>query len=793
MRRALWTSLCNNLLWLLAFGVLTVPAGAQQKRHFGLIVTDQSGALVSQVRVVVEADGVATPVASGESDRAGEFAATLPPGVYRVSLSHAGFQSVERTLDFTSNGVGKFAVILPVLGSTQSVDVHADGFGAEIAASATRVPMTILETPQQIQVLTSELLHARAVDNMKQAVEMVPSVGLQLGEGRRDNFFIRGFNAVNDMYIDGVRDSAQYYRDLSNTERIEVLEGPAAVLYGRGSSGGLMNRVTKKPSMEGTLAELTYTAGGYGEQRGAADLDTIVRGTGGKLGFRLTGAAEHEGSQRHYYWSDRYAFAPTLLWKPSEATAVSAQVERLRDDRLPDRGIPYLPTTGAPADVPVGNFYGYVGPKAGSNFIHSAVTDGTLDVRHAFADGWNVHAEQRLAGYNTNFANMYPTAVTGTGSDTLVARGEYHGTQLWTNADSTVEGYRSGRFLGMGHMVLVGVDYAREVTDSTQFNGPTNQTPVSLLNPLPTAPILSTVLSRNNRFLGRTAAAVYVQDLVSLGGEVEERWSGVRFDDFRQTLELKPPTNTTPNLERTDNAASPRVGVVYQARPWASVYGNYSRTFDPSGEGLSLATNNAQLQPEVTQNYEGGAKANLLRGRLFATASLFRLDRTNIKTTDPNNPLALLNLGEQRTDGAELNVQGSITRRWQVYGGYAWLDGRIVSSTTLSNGVSLQGRRPAMSPLHGGSVWTAYDFGRGFGVAAGLVSRAKQFAATDNLAVLPAYARVDASVYYRSARYDVQVNMQNVGNVKYYDAAQSDYQIYPAAPVNVAVTLRRRF
>ncbi len=235
------------------------------------------------------------------------------------------------------------------------------------------------------------------------------------------------------------------------------------------------------------------------------------------------------------------------------------------------------------------------------------------------------------------------------------------------------------------------------------------------------------------------------------------------------------------------------MGVVYQARTWASVYGNYSRTFDPSGENLSLATNNAQLEPEVTQNYEGGAKFDLLRQRLLVTTSVFRLDRTNIKTTDPNNPLALLNLGEQRTDGAEINVQGSLARHWQVYGGYAWLDGRIVSSTTLSNGVSLEGRRPAMSPLHSASLWTTYTLRNGVGFSGGLVARDVQFAATDNLAKLPGYSRVDASVFYRRSRYEVQANVQNVGNIRYYDAAQSDYQIYPAAPVNGAVTVRYRF
>ena len=196
---------------------------------------------------------------------------------------------------------------------------------------------------------------------------------------------------------------------------------------------------------------------------------------------------------------------------------------------------------------------------------------------------------------------------------------------------------------------------------------------------------------------------------------------------------------------------------------------------------------------QKNQNYEAGGKANLFGDRVLATASVFRLDRTNIKTTDPNNPLALLNLGEQRTDGAEINLQGAIARRWQVYGRYAWLDGRIVSSTTLSNGVLLQGKRPAMSALHSASLWTSYSFAGGFGFAGGLVSRAKQFAATDNLAMLPAYARLDASMFYRRARYDLQVNVQNVGDIRYYDAAQSDYQIYPGAPVNAAVTATWRF
>jgi catecholate siderophore receptor len=721
----------------------------------------------------------------------GELTLTLAPGHYQFHLAHPGFQPVSQQLDIRS--AQSLTLVLPLAASADNIDVHADTFLATDATTATRLPLSVLQTPQQLDVLTPELLRARATESMKSALELIPAAGLQLGEGRRDNFFLRGFNAVTDMYIDGVRDDAQYYRDLSNTDRIEVLEGPAAVLYGRGSSGGLINRITKKPSLGGTLLELSDTTGSYGEQRGTADLDTLIPGTR-HLGLRLTGAAEQSGSQRHDFWLSRYAFAPTLAWHPTAATTLSAQVERLRDDRLPDRGIPYLPATGLPAPVPVGNFYGYVGPQPGSNFIHSAVTDGTLDEKHDLANGWQLHATQRLAGYTTGFLNMYASSVTpiaGSANDYLVARGEYNGTQLWRTAFANLEASRTLHWLGRTQTILIGTEYGRESTDATQYTGPANQTPVDLLNPAPVAPVLSTTLAKNNRFLAQTYA-IYAQDLIQL----TPHWKalvGARFDSFRQTLDLRPPTNTTPDLGRTDNDVSPRVGLVYQARPWYSTYLNYSRTFDPSGEGLTLATNNAQLAPEVTQNYEAGAKANLFHDRLLATTSLFRLDRTNIKTTDPNNPTALVNLGEQRTDGAELNLQGAINRHWQLFGGYAWLDARIVSSNTLSNGVNLQGDRPAMVPLHSGSAWTTYTFTNGFGFGGGMVARSLQFAATDNLAHLPAYARLDATIFYRRRRFDLQANLQNLANQRIYDAAQSDYQIYPAAPISGTLTARYRF
>jgi catecholate siderophore receptor len=766
-----------------------VGSGTQVNLH----VVDESGAAIAGARIeVVRSDRQELVISSSSTGGGGQWRGQLAPGSYVIRIQHEGFQSEEDRVEVGAGSGMEIRLTLPVAKRVDTVEARTEGYLADQETTAARVPLRLAETPQQIEVLTAELLQARATESMKQAVEMIPAAGLQLGEGRRDNFYIRGFNAVGDVYIDGVRDTAQYYRDLSNTERIEVLEGPAAVLYGRGSSGGLINRITKRPQMEGTLGELSYTAGSYGEQRGTADFDTLLSESHGKLGFRITGAGEHEGSHRHQYWMDRYAFAPTLLWKPDSATEVRAGMERLRDDRLPDRGIPYLPSTGAPANVPLGNYYGYVGSKSGSNFIHTAVTAGSMDVRHSFADGWTAHAQSRLAGYTTNFANVYASGIQALpAGGANVLRSEYHGAQNWRVAYGAEDASRSVHWSRVQHSLLFGAEQGLEATDAAQTNGPANQTPVDLFNPALLAPVLNTVLSRNNHFAG-TTQAVYVQDLASLG----TRWkvlAGVRVDRFRQRLEFRPPTNTVPDLSRVDWAASPRVGVVYALKSRASVYGNYSCTFDPSGENLSLAANNEELKPEVTQNYEGGTKWELLRQRLLLTASVFRLDRTNIKTTDPNDPTALLNLGEQRTDGAELNGQGELTKQWRVYGGYAWLDGRIVSSTTLSNGVQLQGRRPAMTALHNTTLWTSYDVGKGFGMAAGMVGKSAQFAANDNLARLPGYVRVDASAFYRAARYDVQVNIQNVGNIRYYDAAQSDYQIYPAAPISGSATIRYRF
>ena len=208
------------------------------------------------------------------------------------------------------------------------------------------------------------------------------------------------------------------------------------------------------------------------------------------------------------------------------------------------------------------------------------------------------------------------------------------------------------------------------------------------------------------------------------------------------------------------------------------------------------SNNTALLKPEKTDNYEAGAKHQFLDGRVTATAALFRLERTNVKvpdyTADPTGT-TYINAGTQRTDGFELGASGSINQHWRMNGGWAWMDAYFADNPALSNGVRLQGKRAQLIPVNSGSLWQMYEFTRGFGVGVGAIAMNSRYAATDNLVRLPGYARIDATVYYRTQRWDFDAHVENLSNVHYFQSAQSDYQIMPGSPVIARVTLRRRF
>jgi catecholate siderophore receptor len=249
-----------------------------------------------------------------------------------------------------------------------------------------------------------------------------------------------------------------------------------------------------------------------------------------------------------------------------------------------------------------------------------------------------------------------------------------------------------------------------------------------------------------------------------------------------------------PELARTDKQWSPRVGLVYQPTEWLSVYTSYTRSFQPSGENLSLAANNTELEPEMTRNYEAGVKATFQPWRLNTTLSVFRLDRNNIKTTDPTNPARLILVGEQRTEGIELTVSGSPLRKLDFIAGYSLLDAEIRKSNTISSGVLLEGKAPQLTPRNSGNLWLTYQLPRGFRLGFGGYARSKSFTSPNNLVTLPGYARLDASLSWRSEKhYEISFNLKNLTNRDYYETSHSDTQIMPGAPINGSISLRYRW
>jgi catecholate siderophore receptor len=286
-------------------------------------------------------------------------------------------------------------------------------------------------------------------------------------------------------------------------------------------------------------------------------------------------------------------------------------------------------------------------------------------------------------------------------------------------------------------------------------------------------------------------ASAYVQDMVELAPQWKAL-AGVRFDRFDQETRERRPGQ--PNLKRVDRAWSPRAGLVYQPTTGQSYYASYSRSFQPSAESFPLAANNAQIEPEQTTNKEIGAKFDLFGGRASLGASLFRLQRTNMKVTDPATN-RLVPIGVQRTDGLELTFNGELPGGWQVWSGYAWLDARMVASSARDDGQQVQGKRPTLTPAHSANLWLSRALGGGFGAGAGVNYVDDRYANPGNTVTLPGYTTADAMLYYRTTAFDVQLNVTNLFDRAHIVAGHgSSKQLnMPGAPRAVQLTARYRF
>jgi len=776
----------SALLLVLMFSLIAAsetppdpPPGRGSSATFEGKVLDGSGAAIPGAQITLSPDNQESPT-STTSDGSGSFSVSVRPGRYRVSVTARGFAVFSEEVAFSSGATVSRELTLQVGSSRDTITVvEPSDYSVETIRSATKTNTLLLNVPQAVSVVTQELVQDQMMMSIADVVQYMPGISSHQGENNRDQVVIRGNNTSADFFLNGVRDDVQYYRDLYNTERVEALKGPTAMMFGRGGGGGVINRVTKEAGFT-PLHEFTLEGGSFGDGRVAVDLDQPF---GSKVAGRLNAMFQNSDSFRDFVGLDRSGINPTLTIAPTSNTRLTLGYEHLLDHRVADRGISSY--QGLPLDIPVSTYFG----NPFDSSVRANVNLGTVNFDQ-HTSKFDIHDRALFGNYDRGYQNYVPGAVNTAG--TQVALSAYNNATNRFNYFNQTDVTFHFNTRQVRHTFVVGADFGRQLTDNFRNTGYFNNTTTSITVPLTNTVISTPVTFRQsatdaNNHLTTNTASFYFQDQVEVTHYLQFI-GGLRVERF----DLQYHNNRDgSDLNRVDNLLSPRVGVVVKPVSQVSLYVNYSVSHLPSSgdQFSSLTTVTQQVKPEDFTNYEVGAKWDVVP-RLSLTAALYRLNRTNTRSTDPNDPTRIVQTGSQRTNGFEIGVDGNVTRNWRVAGGYAWQDAFVTSATTAARA----GAQVAMVPHNSFSLWNQYQVVRRVGVGLGILNRTDMFAAIDNTVVLPGYTRADAAVFVSlTERMRLQANVENISNVKYYLNADSNTNISPGSTRGVSVGLVAKF
>lgn len=670
-----------------------------------------------------------------------------------------------------------------------------DGYIATGTSTATKTNTPILDIPQSITIVTEQQAADRGSETVGEALLYVPGVTVAQGEGHRDQISIRGQVTTADFFVDGVRDDIEYFRDLYNVEAIEVLKGPAALIFGRGGGGGVVNRVTKKANGE-RIREVTATAGSFERARTTIDVGDKISPD---AAFRLNAMYEDSESFRDFFELERYGINPTLAFSPGDQTRVMLSYEYFSDDRTVDRGVPSL--NGRPFRGPIESFYGNPDESNADFAGHTA----TATIEHRFDNGVNFRNHTFFATYDKFYKNVYAASEIAA-NGTYQIEGYSVGTDRQSLINQTDATYRWDMGNGIRHTLLAGMELSSQDTkldrdrvvfdpaDPTRCRNGNGNACGRLVVPV-AAPTDFTGLSFSNpqrRWTTDVATySGYIQDQLEIT-RYFELIGGLRFDRFDvSAVNSTNPANVV-DLERVDDVWSYRVGAVFKPTEMASVYIATSNSFLPGvgDQFINLDTQGGvtldNIEPEEFQNDEIGFKFEV-SPRLFFTGAIFQLDRSNqIITTGPQT-------GEQvgltRTRGGELALTGYVTDDWQISAGWGHQIATVVEGSQASIGNEVP-----FVPHNTYSLWNRYQFTSIFGAGLGIIHQDSSFAALDNLVELPSFTRVDAAFYFDiNETWNAQVNIENILDEDYFASAHNNNNISPGAPRQAFVTVRAQF
>ena len=738
-------------------------------------VVDASGGVVSGAVVTLQTTAAELRTTT---DSAGRFSFDSVAGRRAtVTATFDGFAPAAVVVE-----AGRTDLRLVLQPASAAEDVMVTGIPNRIR-SATKTDTLIRDVQQAISVVDRDTMSDLNMTGMGDVVRYVPGVGYAQGEGNRDTPVFRGNSSTSDFFVDGVRDDVQYYRDVYNVDRVEVLKGPNAMIFGRGGVGGVINRVQRAADWM-PVQEIALQGGSFDNRRITGD---VGRGLNGSTAARLTGVYEKSDSYRDGVGLERYGLNPTMAFALGPKTIVRAGYEYFHDERTADRGIPSF--GGRPIDVDRSTFFG----NASQSDSVATVNLVSGFVEHRFSPRVTLRNRLSYGDYDKFYQNVFPGAVNAAGT-TVSISGYNNATDrknLFNQADLTIAA-QTGRF---SHTVLTGVELGRQETDNfrntgyfTSIGPTTTSVSVPVTSPATALPISfrQSATDADNHGVA-TVVGLYAQDQVEISRQVQAV-VGVRFDafgvDFRNN-------RSGQELSSDDRAVSPRVGVVYKPVEPVSFYSSYSVSYLPrAGEQLaSLSPTTQALDPETFRNYEVGAKWDFAPGASLSLA-VYHLQRGNVAVADPNDPTVSILVDGQRTRGFELGASGSLTRAWSLLGAYAYQNGEITRSLSAN---APAGAALANLPKHSFSLWNRYDLTRLVGVGLGVVYRDDIFTSTDNTVVLPDYVRADAAAYVRlTSRFALQLNVENVFNRRYYVFAHNNNNITPGSQRAFRVGLTAR-
>lgn len=649
-------------------------------------------------------------------------------------------------------------------------------------------PTPILDVPQSLSIVTAEQIEKQGFTSMRDIADYTPGLSTSQGEGHRDAIVFRGTRSTADFFIDGIRDDVQYYRSLYNVEQVEILRGPNAITFGRGGTGGIINRVMKKGLLGTSFNDFKVTVDTFGGFSGQVDSNLSVNDNSA---LRVNASYESLENDRPYFDGERFGINPTFRMFLTEDTLFDFSYEYVNHERHIDRGIP-TGSNGEPVDAFQGLFFG--DSELNTTELEAHLIRASLEQN--FSDTLKGRFNLAFSDYDKLYQNFYASKYDQSATPDRVTLDGYVDTterQSLTLATDLIGEFETG---SLKHRFVTGVEYIDTDNDNDRYNSFFNTNPAD--RDTETFLIGNQVLRNGsglsvngptqNDFTADlnddtaadvTTASIYLHDEIDITEQLKIVLGG-RFDSFDiEATDKKSGTKRS----RTDEEFSPRVGLIYKPQPEMSVYVSYSETFLPrSGEQFATITDKtAALDPDEFTNTEAGLKWDITPS-LSLTTSIFELEKSSPETG--KDDAAALEVVKSAVTGFEAQLLGFVTDKWYISTGYSYLDGEVESDEDDD------GNRPRELPEHMFSVWNNYQLTETFGVGLGLVYYDDVFIDNGYDTMLPSYVRIDAAIYYTiNDNLSLQVNIENVTDELYYPHAHADHQVTVGDPINATIAL----